>query len=68
MTPMKMHVLLNGDGFMYMSQVLPQTSSIMKKKITPNVNTEKKIIFFPPTTWHPSLSENNRALVENNSV
>lgn len=69
MTPIKMHVLLNGDGFTYMSQVLPQTSSIMKKKITPNVNTEKKkIIFFPPTTWHSSLSENNRALVENNSV
>lgn len=65
-----MHVLLNGDGFTYMSQVLPQTSSIVKKKKknTPNVNKEKKIIFFPPTTWHPSPSENNRALVENNSV
>lgn len=29
---------------------------------------KKNTYIFPPTTWHPSPSENNRVLVENNSV
>lgn len=29
-------------------------------KITPNVKTKKETLF-PPTTWHPFMSENNRA-------
>lgn len=67
----KCFFLLDRDGFNWMSPAPPQTSSIMKlKEGEKNVNNVKikKKSFFPPTTWHPSPSENNRVLVENNSV